>query len=164
MSGRVLVPGCGLGHDVRAIAELPDTRVLGIDIAPTAIQRARRHKPKRDEAFLEADLFDLPGALTGTCEWVWEHTCFCAIPRARRVDYVRAVRQALREGGHLAAVFFLDPGLPDPDAGPPFGVTKAELNTLFLESGAFKFIHEWEPKRGYPGREGRELMRVMQAR
>jgi hypothetical protein len=81
----------------------------------------------------------------------------------RRKDYVSAIRSALKKGGEIAAIFFLDPGLPDPEAGPPFGVTKRQLNSLFLRSGAFELVHEWDPERAYPGREGRELMRVMRA-
>lgn len=161
--GRVLVPGCGLGHDVRAIAKAGAAEVVGVDIAPTALERARKHKTAGAERFVEADLFDLPGEYSGAFDWVWEHTCFCALPRAQRENYVRAVRGTLKKGGSLAAVFFLDPGLPDPDAGPPFGVTKKELDVLFIKSGAFKLIHEWEPKRWYPGREGREWMRLMRA-
>ena len=39
--GRVLVPGCGFGHDVRALAGTAD-EVIGIDIAPSAIDGARK--------------------------------------------------------------------------------------------------------------------------
>ena len=37
--GRILVPGCGLGHDVRAAAAA-ENAVIGFDLAPEAIQRA----------------------------------------------------------------------------------------------------------------------------
>src|SRR4051812_24184265 len=47
LGGNVLVPGCGLGADVRAIASAPGlaarsetTEVLGADIAPSALRRA----------------------------------------------------------------------------------------------------------------------------
>ena len=162
--GHVLVPGCGFGHDVRAIAALANTRVTGIDIAPSAIEKARKKRPVGSEVFLLADLFALPPTLLGTQDWVWEHTCFCAIEPALRKDYVKAVRSALRPGGHLAAIFFLDPGHTDPETGPPFGVGVRELDTLFQKSGAFELLHEWEPKRSYPGREGRELMRLLKAK
>ena len=39
-SGPVLVPGCGLGHDVRALGVL-GIPVLGLDLAPSAVARAR---------------------------------------------------------------------------------------------------------------------------
>ena len=41
--GRVLVPGCGFGHDVRAWAEA-GFEAHGLDIAPSAV-RGRGRKP-----------------------------------------------------------------------------------------------------------------------
>ena len=40
LSGRVLVPGCGFGYDVRALAAT-GAEVLGLDMAPFAITTAR---------------------------------------------------------------------------------------------------------------------------
>src|ERR1700744_2226220 len=40
VSGRVLVPGCGLGHDVRALAATAD-EVVGLDLAASAVAAAR---------------------------------------------------------------------------------------------------------------------------
>lgn len=37
--GRVLVPGCGLGHDVRLLAE-QGASVVGLDIVPKAVRQA----------------------------------------------------------------------------------------------------------------------------
>ncbi|MEY5016191.1 MAG: hypothetical protein RIS92_2549 [Verrucomicrobiota bacterium] len=163
MTGRVLVPGCGLGHDVRAIARLPGTEVVGVDVAPTAVALARAFGAVGRERYVLEDLFGLPETYVGAFDWVWEHTCFCAIPKARREDYVAAVRSVLGVGGRLAAVFYLDPGWDDPEQGPPFGVSVAELDRLFLGAGRFELEREWVPERAYAGREGRELMRVMRA-
>ena len=38
--GRILVPGSGLGNDVRAISTA-DNQVIGLDIAPGAVSRAQ---------------------------------------------------------------------------------------------------------------------------
>ena len=40
LTGSVLVPGCGTGHDVRLLAA-QGTEVVGIDIAPSAIRKAK---------------------------------------------------------------------------------------------------------------------------
>ena len=40
--GRTLVPGCGRGYDVAALVA-KDRNVLGLDIAPLAIDAARKH-------------------------------------------------------------------------------------------------------------------------
>ena len=42
--GPVLVPGCGLGHDVRRIGE-ENIPAVGLDLAPSAVERASRLKP-----------------------------------------------------------------------------------------------------------------------
>ena len=159
--GRVLVPGCGLGHDVRALAAVAE-EVVGLDIAPSAIEGARRFPRVGGERYELADLFDLPPPLRGHFDWVWEHTCFCAIDPAQRAAYVGAVAGALRPGGHLLAVFYLDPGNDSPDEGPPFEVSLAELDRLFLPR--FTIVREWLPVRAYPGREGREWMRLIALR
>ena len=40
-SGPALVPGCGRGYAVAALAESGERDVLGIDIAPTAVKAAQ---------------------------------------------------------------------------------------------------------------------------
>ena len=156
--GRVLVPGCGFGHDVRALAATAD-EVIGIDIAPSAVRQARAFPAVGGESYAVADLFDLPAKMRGAFDWVWEHTCFCAIEPIQRPAYVDAVASALRPGGHLLAVFYLDPGNDSPDDGPPFGVSIAELDRLFAPR--FALVKEWLPSGAYPGREGREWMRLL---
>lgn len=158
VEGRVFVPGCGLGHDVRALAA-QGAEVVGLDIAQSAVEAARAVPPVGGERYELGDLFALPERMPGTFDWVWEHTCFCAIDPSRRVDYVDAVHAALKPGGHLLAIFYLDPGNDSPDEGPPFEVSLAELDRLFLPR--FELLREWLPARAYPGREGREWMRLL---
>ncbi len=161
MRGRVLVPGCGLGHDVRALATSAE-EVLGIDIAPSAVEAARALPKVAGERYELADLFNLPPALRGAFDWVWEHTCFCAIDPSQRAAYVTAVADGLKPGGHLLAIFYLDPGNDSPDEGPPFEVSIPQLDALF--SPRFTLLREWLPTRAYPGREGREWMRLLARR
>ena len=164
LNGEVLVPGCGLGHDVRAIAATGQpAHVVGLDISPTALARACRLPLAGNESYVEADLFDLPPDLRGRFDWVCEHTCFCAIDPARRADYVQAVAGALRPGGQLLAIFYLRPwsgGEPSPPGGgPPFPTSPEELDRLF--AGRFDLLEESVPTRAYRGREGRELRRLL---
>lgn len=165
VTGRVLVPGCGFGHDVRAIAYAGAGKadVLGIDLASSAIQGARVLSAC-DAAgghYEQGDLFALPPRYQGVFNWVFEHTCFCAIDPSLREQYGNAVADALKPHGRLLAVFFLnperDPGEPA-DAGPPFGVSTAELDALF--NPRFELLRDWLPNRAYPDREGRERMRL----
>ncbi len=157
--GRVLIPGCGLGHDVRALTAA-GAEALGIDIAPSAVGAAKKVPPAGAERYEVADLFALPEAMRGAFDLVWEHTCFCAIHPRLRPAYVEAVADALRPGGRLLAIFYLDPGQTRPDEGPPFETSLRELKALFLPR--FTLLREWPPRRTYPGREGREWMRLFQ--
>jgi methyl halide transferase len=166
LTGDVLVPGCGLGHDVRAIARAStDARVVGLDVAPLALAQAQKYPPAGSERYISGDLFRLSAEFIGAFDWVFEHTCFCAILPEQRLDYVRAVATALRQSGRLLGVFYLnpwDPGEAPPEGGPPFGVLTEELDSLFLTE--FQILQEVRPQTSYPGREGREILRLLRKR
>jgi len=153
--GRILVPGSGLGNDVRAISTA-DNQVIGLDIAPGAVSRAQLFPKSGREEYIVADLFNLPPALRSSFDWIVEHTCFCAIDPSMRPAYAAAVGGALKPGGHLFAIFYLDPAL---DRQPPYGVTVPDLDRFF--SPAFALVREWVPPRTFAGRESRELIRVL---
>lgn len=161
LTGAVLVPGCGFGHDVRAIAARGGVKeVLGLDLAPSAVLGARERSSYETERYEAGDLFNLPEELRGWFDWVWEHTCFCAIDPSQRDDYVRAVRGALRNGGRFLGVFYLNPYDEEHrEGGPPFGADEEEIIKRF---GPFFILEKsWVPRRAYPGREGREWMALM---
>jgi hypothetical protein len=153
--GRILVPGCGRGNDVRGVST-PGNRVLGLDIAPAALQAARAFPPAGAEEYRVADLFNLPPELRGCFDWVVEHTCFCAIDPALRPAYAAAVAGALKPGAHLLAIFYLDPAV---ERHPPYGTSVPELDALF--SPFFTVTREWVPARTFEGRESRELVRLL---
>jgi methyl halide transferase len=163
LDGSVLVPGCGTGRDVRAIAAAsPKAAVIGLDIAETALDQACRFPLAGNEQYRLGDLFDLPIELTNRFDWVFEHTCFCAIDPERRPEYVRVIKRALIAEGALLAIFFLnpwDPGEAPEGGGPPFGTTREELDALFGRD--FVLVEEMRPQSAYPGREGREIVRLL---
>ncbi len=160
LCGKVLVPGCGSGHDVRAIANSGVETVIGLDLAPSAIDSAGNQPRVGSERYRLANFLSLPPELVGAFDWVFEHTCFCAIDPTLRATYVRAVAAALVPGGHLLAIFYLDVG--ERDGGPPFGTTREELDDLF--GATFETLTESVPTRSYEGREGCELLRVLRLR
>lgn len=159
LNGRVLVPGCGLGHDARLIAAAEASEVLGVDIAPSAVDAACALGVGGNLRFEQGDLFALPMAYKAHFNWVWEHTCFCAIDPSLRASYVNSVAEALQLGGCLLAIFYLNPRDDDDREGPPFGVSKAELDRQFGDR--FELVREWAPRGSYPGREGREWCRLL---
>lgn len=149
-SAEVCVPGCGTGHDVRAWAQA-GFAAFGFDIAPSAVLLAA-------EATVAAGLkaeFQIADFLTtpppNRFDWVFEHTLFCAIQPAERDQYLKALLQWLKPGGHYLAVNYL---IPDKD-GPPFGTTREEIWNRF--SPHFQLVQEWTP-RSYPNRVGLERM------
>ena len=148
--GSVLVPGCGAGHDARHWAEAGFS-VVGYDIAPSAVRIARE---KIAGSGLNAE-FRLGDFLRDppfqTFDWIFEHTCYCAILPTEREAYRRAVLRWLKPAGQYLAVYYL---IPDQD-GPPFGTNREEVMDQF--AGSFQLKEEWVP-RSYPNRTSLEWM------
>ncbi|MBE7490406.1 MAG: methyltransferase domain-containing protein [Planctomycetes bacterium] len=118
--GRVLVPGCGFGHDVRLLAE-HGFDALGVDFAPLAMEGARRlHAGVSGASFEQADMFSLLPGQAGAFDYVYEYTCFVAVDPPRRDEYARLIHGLLKPGGLLVGCFY-NHGRP---GGPPFDATR----------------------------------------
>jgi methyl halide transferase len=146
--GRVLVPGCGRGHEAALLAELGFT-AIGLDFSAEAIARAQElHGADRWHLrWLQADLFDATaleaaGIEPGSLQGVLEHTCFCAINPSQRPAYLEAVMRLLAPGGWLLGLFWCHsrPG------GPPWGSDAAELEQQLTAAGLQQRV--WEPAQG----------------
>lgn len=158
IAGHVLVPGCGFGHDVRALSA-QGAEVTGLDLAPGAVRGARAFPPAGSERYLAGDFLELPASLAGAFDWVVEHTLLCALHPAQRIPYARAVREALRPGGRFLAVFYRRiPG--DDRDGPPFPISEADIDRLFGTD--FETLERWTPLETYPSRPpGAEEVRLL---
>ncbi len=158
LTGTILVPGCGHGHDVRLLAAAyPDSRIIAMDIVPEAIELAEKCTEHTNVEYVIADYLNPENTLEDNFDWIVEHTLFCAIEPSQRASYAAATAYLLRPGGKYLAVFYMEP-----EAGrdrPPFGVERQELDDLF--GTGFRLETEWMPQRNYESRVGRELMRVM---
>jgi methyl halide transferase len=152
--GEVLVPGSGPGHDVRALAT-HGARVTGLDLSSTAIAIARSYPNTGGEHYVQENLFTLPASWNDRFDWVFEHTCFCAIPPSLRGEYVRAIGAALKPGGHFFAIFYLNPAAT---SGPPHGVSLENIAELFQHD--FELLEEWLPQDAFEGRAGREICQL----
>jgi SAM-dependent methyltransferase len=73
----------------------------------------------------EANFF----AWEGAYDLILEQTFFCALPPDRRPAYVRHMHRLLKPGGRLVGVLF---DREFGTAGPPFGGSRAEYETLFV--------------------------------
>jgi len=149
--GTVLVPGCGTGHDVVALARA-GFEVVGLDFAPSAVARARQRLTEaglRAEVYCADFLRDPP---LRQVQWVFEHTLYCAIAPSDRPLYVEAVLRWLAPAGQFLAIHYL---IPDAGPEPPFGTTREEVVERFQPH--FELVADWVP-RSYPNRVGLERM------
>src|SRR5260221_834669 len=99
---RVLIPGCGSGYEVRALAEA-GFESLAIDFAPAAVERAQRTLGPiahlvRLEDFFEFD-FDRPFDL------VYERAFLCSLSRPLRARHGQRVLHLLGPQRRLAGFF-----------------------------------------------------------
>lgn len=146
--GRVLVPGCGRGHEAALLAEL-GFEAIGLDVSGEALAEARRiHGPGGPRLrWLQADLFDRSalaqaGLEAASLAGVVEHTCFCALPPEERPAYLAQMHHLLEPGGWLLGLFWCHsrPG------GPPFGSDPLALAQQLREAGFT--AQRWEPATG----------------
>ncbi len=132
---RVLVPGCGRGHDLRAWRRA-GFQVVGIDIVPEAVREARALlRLNGFEDGVEVLCRDVLGLgesdeHSAAYDLVFDYTCLCALQPHLRGLYAAALARMVRPGGlWLGLVFPLAP------AGygerPPFRLTPADVEAVF---------------------------------
>mgnify|MGYP002780274907 CR=1 FL=1 len=154
--GRALVPGCGSGYDVFALAQA-GYQVTGIDVATALAPRfetLRRQSgvdPERAQ-LLQLDFFTY--APPQPFDLVWDYTFLCAIDRARRPEWAAAMRRLVAEGGELVTLLFpVDPKRPR-EQGPPFALEPDEVAELLRPH--FRPLHLAPTTDSHPARQGRE--------
>lgn len=161
LRGKALVPGCGRGHEVALGVEF-GLDAIGLDIAPTAVEEARKTYPELADRFVLGSLFDPPAAMRGAFDVVLEHTCMSALPPALRADYRRGIDLALKRGGLLVGVWYINPDLEPGEMGPPYPFSVEALTELFLDG--YEIVDDYVPAVAFEGREGRERLRVLRRR
>lgn len=97
---RVLVPGCGAGHEVARLAAA-GCRVLAVDYVAAAVTltRERLARAGLQAEVIEADLlaWTPPAPLDG----VWEQACLCALHPDHWVAYATRLASWVAPGGKL---------------------------------------------------------------
>jgi SAM-dependent methyltransferase len=121
--GRVLIPGCGSGYEVRAFVEA-GYEVLAVDFAEAALERARRILGPLADRVRLADFFEFD--FETPFDLVYERAFLCALPRRLWPRYAPRVSQLLKPEGRLCGFFYFDDG----ERGPPFGLKTGELEAL----------------------------------
>ncbi|KAF8632882.1 hypothetical protein AX17_004728 [Amanita inopinata Kibby_2008] len=162
---KALVPGCGSGYDVIYIASTLGYHATGLDISPTAIDRAisvansTPDVPKDRISYRTENFFDLkPENEVDKYDLIYDYTFFVAIPPSRRPEWARQMINLIRPGGYLICVVF--PIEPEKDYGPPWTVRPHHYTELL--SGHFKAVVDRVPLNTPPDRVGRQHLLVWQ--
>ena len=129
--GKVLVPGCGRGHEVVFLAE-NGFDVTAIDFSSGAVTYLKNALKKRnlEGRILHQDFFSLDESHEGVYDLVLEQTFFCAISPKQRRDYVLNVSRILKPGGILVGLFYHT----DEQGGPPYNTTREDIETHFSKN------------------------------
>ena len=134
LSGRMLDAGCGSGeHALLAAARGAD--VVGVDISPRAIERARHKAAEQGLAvrFEVADALSLDG-LGLTFDTVIDSGLFHVFDDADRARYVTSLASVLPPGGTCYLMCFSE---RQPGAMGPRRVRQEELRAAFSDGWAF---------------------------
>lgn len=120
---RVLIPGCGTGHEVYLFAEA-GFDVLALDFSPPAVAAAKRNLGCFADRVIEADFFTFDAG--DGFDIVIERAFLCALPPRMREAWAARTAEITRPRGLLAGYFFFD----ETPRGPPFGIDPAGLDAL----------------------------------
>lgn len=137
--GRVLDSGCGTGeHALMAAARGHDA--MGVDIAPAAIDSARRKASERSlhASFVVGDVLHLD-ELDMQFDTVLDSGVFHVFDDVERARYVASLRSVLPSGGHYLMACFSE---REPGDWGPRRVTRDEIRASFAEGWRIESIDE----------------------
>lgn len=119
----VLIPGCGVGHEVAYLSEA-GWEVSAIDFSAAAVAAARAALGPWAGRVQQADFFTYQPA--APLQMIYERAFLCALPRRLWPALAARWAELLPPGGLLAGFFYFD----EAPKGPPFGATPAQLAEL----------------------------------
>lgn len=123
---RILVPGCGNGYEVLALAKA-GFNVVAVDIAPSPLNKLREQLThnKLNAKLVQADLLDWQP--NHPFDAIYEQTSLCALAPKHWPRYALQLHRWLRVDGLLFALF-MQTNKPN---GPPFHCALEEMDILF---------------------------------
>jgi SAM-dependent methyltransferase len=125
---RVLDIGCGLGDTAEDLARR-GFDVVAFDVAPSAVEAARRRFPSSKVDYRVADLLRLPRDLDGGFDLVIECYTLQVLHESVRADGAAALRRLLAPGGTLLVVARGREPL-EPEGQMPWPLTRAEVEAI----------------------------------
>ncbi|KAH9782540.1 putative thiol methyltransferase 2 [Citrus sinensis] len=161
--GRALVPGCGTGYDVVAMAS-PERYVVGLEISDIAIKKAEEVTTvckfqlssslpnAKFVSFLKADFFTW--CPTELFDLIFDYTFFCAIEPEMRAAWAQKIKDFLKPDGELITLMF---PISDHVGGPPYKVSVSDYEEVLHPMG-FQAISIVDNKLAIGPRKGREKL------
>ena len=125
-AGRVLVPGCGHGHEILELVH-SGRDVTAVDIAAQPVRRllAALAEAQLHATVVQADL--LRWAPVQPFDAIYEQTCLCALEPQSWTVYAGRLAEWLLPGGILLALFMQTGG----QGGPPYHCALPQMRELF---------------------------------
>ncbi|CFX06324.1 Thiopurine S-methyltransferase [Candidatus Filomicrobium marinum] len=151
---RVFVPLCGKSLDMRWLAARGHS-VLGVELSAQAVEaffENERLEPelRREESFSVysagpfeiwcGDLFQLPEGVLANVSYFYDRASLVALPPDMRAKYARRLGEVLKPevSGLLVSLSYN----PAEMSGPPFSVSKVEVEKLFGDRFAIDLLSE----------------------
>jgi SAM-dependent methyltransferase len=137
--GTVLDAGCGVGETALYLAGLGHS-VVGLDLSPTAIGRARARAAERglDVEFEVADITSFTG-YDGRFDAIVDSTLFHSMPVAGRRGYLSSIARSAAPGAVLHVLVFAE-DVWFPPGGGPNKVDEAELRATVGECWSVRSV------------------------
>lgn len=147
-NAKILIPGAGNAHEANYLLKNGFTNVSIVDISSeVCLYLAEKFKHEDRLKIYNQNFFDY----SGSYDYIFEQTFFCAIERELRENYVIKMHQLLQPNGSLVGVLFNR----DFPSGPPFGGSKKEYISLL--SSYFDIEKMEYCYNSHPARQGSEL-------
>jgi SAM-dependent methyltransferase len=157
---RAVVVGAGLGADAEHLAGL-GFATTAFDIAPSAVEAARRRHPDSRVDYRVADLLDLPEDLVGGFDLVVEIFTLQALHGSVRQRAVDGVRRLVAPGGSLFVVQVVRDDGEEVAVEPPWLLDGAEMEGL-AGDGLIGVSLDRVPNPDHP--DARDLWRMLLSR
>lgn len=152
--GLAIIPGCGAGYDIAALAT-PNRRAVGIDISETAVAKALKVIEGVPNAEIICDdFFEKTQHFDGKADSVFDYTFLCALPPSMRDQWADKMAALLKSGGLLITLMF---PLDVHEGGPPFTLSPEIYKDLLLHRG-FELIRIDDNIRSHPSTAGNEKL------
>eukprot|EP01023_Acetabularia_acetabulum_P062332 TRINITY_DN7661_c0_g3_i4.p1 TRINITY_DN7661_c0_g3~~TRINITY_DN7661_c0_g3_i4.p1 ORF type:complete len:454 (-),score=94.97 TRINITY_DN7661_c0_g3_i4:476-1837(-) len=165
MSGkRAVVPGCGRGYDVIALAQAGAAEAVGLELVPAAVEEAKKHRDSLNlpqdvvvrTKYEAVDFFQYKDS-QGGFDVGYDYTFFCAIHPDMRKQWSETWFELIKPGGELITLIY--PIDPERWPGPPWYVTPEVAKTLLTEAGfECEYLQEVPKEKSFAHRSGHEAL------